>query len=234
MLWIVWKYFPGIRELMQLTYMVIMMYDNISLFSIQEHHSVPSSVPHAQIPDRSPTKLLVNCEATFKDWKWNRVQDAARHGLVPLDAHSGARHRCEHELVDLNIWGRIMASVELWHNFTFQSQYQLLHGKFSQYPKEVQVEKTGIDFLNENSYQGQAHKEVLIVRLPTLRSFHCSHWDDNTWGNRRGPDTSWALCRSTWYELGWEMSICNGAKASIEILYFFRWMQLPPGGWEGL
>ena len=54
-----------------------------------------------------------------------------------------------------------MASVELWWNFTFESQYQLLHGKFSQYPKEVQVEKTGIDFfLNENAYRGQGHKKV--------------------------------------------------------------------------
>ena len=67
--------------------------------------------------------------------------------FVPLDAHSGARHRGEHEFVDLNIWGRIMASVELWYNFTFESQYQLLHGKFSQYPKEVQVEKTENDFI---------------------------------------------------------------------------------------
>ena len=135
-------------RLIQLSYMVFVMYHNISLFFKIRDHSVPSSVPHAQIPDRSPTKLLVNCEATFKDWKWNRVRDAARHGLVPLDAHSGARHRGEHEFVDLNIWGRIMASVELWWNLTFESQYQLLHGKFSQYPKEVQVEKTGIDFFS--------------------------------------------------------------------------------------
>ena len=89
-------------------------------------------------------------------------------------------------------------------------------------------------FFNENAYRGQVHKKVLIM-METFQSWQSdNHWDDYTWGNHRGPDMSWALCRSTWYELGWEMSICNGAKASIEISYFFRWMQLSPGGWEGL
>ena len=55
-----------------------------------------------------------------------------------------------------------MASVELWYNFTFESQYQLLHGKFSQYPKEVQVEETGINIF-ESTNRGQAHKKVLTV-----------------------------------------------------------------------
>ena len=45
-------------RLIQLSYMVFVMYHNISLFSKSEHHSVPSSVPHAQIPDRSPTKEM--------------------------------------------------------------------------------------------------------------------------------------------------------------------------------
>ena len=42
-------------RLVQLSYMVFVMHHNISLFSISEHHSLPSSVPHAQIPERSPT-----------------------------------------------------------------------------------------------------------------------------------------------------------------------------------
>ena len=176
MLWIVWKYFPGIREQRRLDLFSCLTWFSLCIttyrfFSKSEDHSVPSSVPHAQIPDRSPTKLLVNCEATFKDWKWNRVRDAARHGLVPLDAHSGARHRGEHEFVDLNIWGRIMASVELWWNFTFESQYQLLHGKFSQYPKEVQVEKTGIDFFERKLLSRASAQRGIDCQIANFEKF---------------------------------------------------------------
>ena len=64
-----------------------------------------------------------------------------------------------------------MASVELWHNFTFESQYQLLHGKFSQYPKEVQVEKTGIDFFERKLLSRASAQRGIDCQIANFEKF---------------------------------------------------------------